>query len=123
MRPVKFNTWIRPIYENDKKKQGTGCYDTGFKSNGLFIGFSYEFSNDIGVIVAIIEKHDGTVVEIHTSQLRFVNLQLYHKYRIMGIFKGFQIDEIITAENRETAIEIMEEKYPGHVFEYVSELI
>lgn len=111
MHPVKFKRFI------------ARCYEKEFSGYGWFLHWGFSCENSTGINIALIETPDGTIEETPANKVKFVNLQLTHKYRIMGIFKGFQIDEIVTAENRETAIEIMAGKYPDHVFEYISELM
>ena len=81
MRKVIFNKWIPIEFEGtgalQRRKEGTGCYETEFKNYGIFHqwGNSYEES-DAGFgnyTVAIVELSDGTIAEVLPSNIKFVD--------------------------------------------------
>ena len=81
MKKVIFNNWI-PI---ERKKEGniqatvkgTGCFETGFKNEGLFHAWSLDYEDlEFGVgnyAIALVELPDGTIEKVQPEQLKFIN--------------------------------------------------
>lgn len=82
MRKVLYKKWIPRVsnglegqYEN--KVAGTGCYEPDFIHEGMFHQWSvaYEESSEGfgNYTVALVENPDGTIEEIFSKNIKFVN--------------------------------------------------
>lgn len=82
MRKVMFKKWIPAEYENGKRIEGTNCFEKEYSNAGLFHqwGMAYEeFTDTVGnYTVGIIELHNGEIVEVLPSNIKFLG---YPKYK------------------------------------------
>jgi hypothetical protein len=83
LRKVKFKMWIPHKYilteSGDKKlEEGTGCWQKDFENEGFFHQWAtshIEFENGIGNdTIAIVERFDGTILQVSPRNLKFVTL-------------------------------------------------
>ena len=79
-RKVMFNEWIPYQYFMDESAQvkhhikGTGCYNSGFKTLGLFHGF---FKDEDCVIIGLVEDRTGVVRHLSLNNFKFTDTQNY----------------------------------------------
>jgi hypothetical protein len=86
MRKVRFNKWIPAVYERElnsnnyiypfKSIEGTNCWEKDFPSKGIFLQWvntHIEYESSAGnYIVALVEMPDGTIAEVLSSNIQFV---------------------------------------------------
>lgn len=80
MRKVKFNKWIPEVYDDMEDfpfaMEGTGCMETDYPNEGLFHQWITVFDASLDkYAVAVIELADGTIVEVSSGNVKFVNAE------------------------------------------------
>lgn len=79
MRKVDFKRWIRPVYENSKPKEGTGCFQSEYENEGFFHQFANAYEESSAgfgnYTVALVELPDGTIEEVPTTMIKFLTPQ------------------------------------------------
>lgn len=86
MRNVVFKKWIpvqyKPTDKNypfptEERVPNTGCWEQGCSGKGLFHQWAnksiYDATSIINAIVAIVELEDGSIEEIQTDCIRFID--------------------------------------------------
>jgi len=79
MRKVLYKNWIPRQYMDNTPVEGTGCWDSDFIHEGVFLTWgvsSEEVTNGVATdTVGIIENNDGTVKTVYPFNLKFIDNQ------------------------------------------------
>jgi len=93
MRKVKFNKWIPQVSVKNPDytiingltyipMKGTGCMEKDFPNDGVFhqwINTHIEYESDVeNYIIALVELPDGTIVEVLSKDIKFIEPTVLH---------------------------------------------